>query len=204
MTLIQPRLWRLVEAILFASAEPVSERELAARLPKGANLETTLSELEAHYRDRGVRLRKIGNSWAFRTAADLGPLLAPQQQIQRKLSRAAIETLAIIAYHQPITRAEVEGLRGVQLSRGTLDVLFECGWIQPKGKRNTPGRPMTWGTTLAFLDHFTLESLDDLPGIDDLKAAGLLDAKPAFEAYRAPAAGDKRRGATEDDGEHCS
>jgi segregation and condensation protein B len=203
MTLIQPQLWRLIEAILFASAEPVSERELAARLPKGADLKTALSELEAHYQDRGVRLRKMGNSWAFRTAADLGPYLARQRQSQRKLSRAAIETLAIIAYHQPITRAEVEELRGVQLSKGTLDVLFECGWIQPKGKRNTPGRPMTWGTTLAFLDHFTLESLDDLPGVDDLKAAGLLDAKPAFEVYGAPAAGGKRRGAT-DDGEHCS
>jgi segregation and condensation protein B len=203
MTLIQPQLWRLVEAILFASAEPVSERELAARLPKGADLKSTLSELEAHYRDRGVMLRKIGSSWAFRTAPGLAPYLARQQQSQRKLSRAAIETLAIIAYHQPITRAEVEELRGVQLSKGTLDVLFECGWIQPKGKRNTPGRPMTWGTTLAFLDHFTLESLDDLPGVDDLKAAGLLDAKPAFEVYGAPAADGKGRGAT-DDGEHCS
>lgn len=204
MTLIQTQLWRLVEAILFASAEPVSERELAARLPEGANLRTTLGELEAHYRDRGVRLMKIGSAWAFRTAADLGPLLAPARQTQRKLSRAAIETLAIIAYHQPITRAEVEELRGVQLSKGTLDVLFACGWIRPKGKRNTPGRPMTWGTTLAFLDHFSLESLDDLPGVDDLKAAGLLDAKPAFEAYGAPAAGEKRGGATEDDGGHCS
>jgi segregation and condensation protein B len=203
MMLIQPQLWRLVEAILFASAEPVSERELAARLPKGADFKSTLAELDAHYRDRGVRLRKIGSSWAFRTAPDLGPHLARQQQSQRKLSRAAIETLAIIAYHQPITRAEVEELRGVQLSKGTLDVLFECGWIQPKGKRNTPGRPMTWGTTLAFLDHFALESLDDLPGVDDLKAAGLLDAKPAFEVYGAPAADDKRHGAT-DDGEHCS
>ena len=204
MTLIQPQLWRLVEAILFASAEPVSERELAARLPEGANLETALSELEAHYRDRGVRLLKIGSSWAFRTATDLAPFLAPERQTQRKLSRAAIETLAIIASHQPITRAEVEELRGVQLSKGTLDVLFECGWIRPKGKRNTPGRPMTWGTTLAFLDHFTLESLDDLPGVDDLKAAGLLDARPALEAYGAPAPDNKRGAATEDDGGHCS
>ena len=191
MTETEPLLWRLVEAILFASAEPVSERELMARLPKGANLEATLSELEAHYRDRGVRLLKIGNTWAFRTAADLGPFLARERQIQRKLSRAAIETLAIIAYHQPITRAEIEGVRGVQLSKGTLDVLFECGWIGPKGKRNTPGRPVTWGTTLAFLDHFALGSLDDLPGLDDLKAAGLLDARPAFEAYGATAVADR-------------
>jgi segregation and condensation protein B len=186
MTAIEPLPWRLVEAILFASAEPVSERELVARLPEGADLEAVLSELEAHYRDRGVRLLKIGNNtWAFRTAADLGPFLATERRVQRKLSRAAVETLAIVAYHQPITRAEIEGVRGVQLSKGTLDVLFECGWIGPKGKRNTPGRPVTWGTTSAFLDHFALASLDDLPGLDDLKAAGLLDARPAFEAYGA-------------------
>lgn len=185
MTVVEPLVWRLVEAILFASAEPVSERELLARLPQGANLEAALYELEAHYRDRGVRLLKLGNAWAFRTAADLGPFLAHERQIQRKLSRAAMETLAIIAYHQPVTRAEIEGVRGVQLSKGTLDVLFECGWIGPKGKRNTPGRPVTWGTTPAFLDHFALGSLDDLPGLDDLKAAGLLDGRPAFEAYGA-------------------
>lgn len=185
MSAIEPLLWRLVEAILFASAEPVSEQELLARLPKGADLEATLMELEAHYRARGVRLRKIGNAWAFRTAADLGPFLVHEQQVQKKLSRAALETLAIIAYHQPITRAEIEGVRGVQLSKGTLDVLFECGWIGPKGKRNTPGRPVTWGTTAAFLDHFSLGSLDDLPGLDDLKAAGLLDVRPAFEVYGA-------------------
>ena len=190
MSETQPLVWRLVEAVLFASAEPVSERELVARLPEGADIESALSELEAHYRDRGVRLHKMGNTWAFRTAADLGPFLARERQIKRKLSRAAVETLAIIAYHQPITRAEIEGVRGVQLSKGTIDVLFECGWIGPKGKRNTPGRPVTWGTTSAFLDHFALGSLDDLPGLDDLKAAGLLDARPAFEAYGATAVAD--------------
>lgn len=207
MTPLEPSVWRLVEAILFASAEPVSERDLAARLPDGANLRTALSELEAHYSSRGVRLMKIGDGWAFRTAADLAPLLAPERQIQRKLSRAAIETLAVIAYHQPITRAEIEGVRGVQLSKGTLDVLFECGWIRPKGKRNTPGRPVTWGTTSAFLDHFALESLDDLPGVDDLKAAGLLDARPAIETYGAAAVADGRDAmepdAAEDDVGHC-
>jgi segregation and condensation protein B len=200
----EPLLWRLVEAMLFASAEPVSERELVARLPQGANLEAVLSELEAHYCDRGVRLLKMGNAWAFRTAADLGPFLARERQIQRKLSRAAIETLAIIAYHQPITRAEIEGVRGVQLSKGTLDVLFESGWIGPKGKRNTPGRPVTWGTTTAFLDHFALGSLDDLPGLDDLKAAGLLDARPAVEAYGATGAADRSLDAIGDEGGHCS
>jgi segregation and condensation protein B len=198
MSEIEPLLWRLVEAILFASAQPVSEQELVVRLPKGADLEATLMELEAHYRERGVRLLKIGNTWAFRTAADLGPFLAHEQQIQKKLSRAALETLAIIAYHQPITRAEIEGVRGVQLSKGTLDVLFECGWIGPKGKRNTPGRPVTWGTTVAFLDHFSLGSLDDLPGLDDLKAAGLLDARPAFEVYGAHAVTDRGLDAIEE------
>ena len=197
MTDVEPVLWRLVEAILFASAEPVSERELVARLPQKADLEGALSELEAHYRDRGVRLLKMGNAWAFRTAADLGPFLARERQSQRKLSRAAIETLAIIAYHQPVTRAEIEGVRGVQLSKGTLDVLFACGWIGPKGKRNTPGRPVTWGTTTAFLDHFALGSLDDLPGLDDLKAAGLLDTRPAFEAYGATEAAGRSLDAVE-------
>lgn len=185
MSDVEPVLWRLVEAILFASAEPVRERDLVSRLPKDADVKATLRELEVHYRDRGVRLLKIGEAWAFRTAPDLAAYLAYQQQGQRKLSRAAIETLAIIAYHQPITRSEIEEIRGVQLSKGTLDVLFECGWIGPKGKRHTPGRPMTWGTTPAFLDQFSLASLDDLPGLDDLKAAGLLDPRPAFEAYGA-------------------
>lgn len=185
MTDSEPAPWRLVEAILFASSNPVGERELAIRLPKDANLKTALCELEAHYRGRGIHLVKIGEAWAFRTAPDLGPFLVLYHQVQRRLSRAAIETLAIIAYHQPITRAEIEEVRGVQLSKGTLDVLFECGWIGPKGKRNTPGRPATWGTTPAFLDQFCLASLDDLPGLDDLKAAGLLDTRPALEAYGA-------------------
>lgn len=186
----EPAHWRLVEAILFASADPVGERELLARLPKDADLKATLSELEAHYRDRGVKLAQIGDGWAFRTAPDLGPFLVHQRQVQRKLSRAALETLAIIAYHQPITRAEIEGVRGVQLNKGTLDVLFDCGWIGPNGRRNTPGRPVTWGTTPAFLDQFSLASLDDLPGLDDLKAAGLLDARPAFVGY-GPTAADR-------------
>lgn len=178
--------WRLAEAILFASAEPVAERDLAQRLPEGADVRAVLHDLQAHYRDRGVALVRVGKHWALRTAPDLGPFLSRERQVQRKLSRAAIEVLAIIAYHQPITRAEIESIRGVQLGKGTLDTLFEQGWIRPKGKKATPGRPATWGTTAGFLDHFGLESLDDLPGAADLKSAGLLNARPAIQAYGAP------------------
>lgn len=178
---------RIVEAILFASAEPVPEAELADRLPAGADLRSALQELQHHYRNRGVVLAHFDGSWAFRTAPDLAPFLTRERRLQRKLSRAAVETLAIIAYHQPITRAEIESIRGVQLSKGTLDALFEQGWIRTVGKKPSPGRPVTWGTTTAFLDHFGLERLDDLPGVDDLKAAGLLDTRPAIEAYGAAA-----------------
>ena len=174
---------RLLEAVLFASAEPVEERLLADRLPPGADLAGMLAELVEHYRGRGVNLVRRGDRWAFRTAPDLAAALAVDIEVERKLSRAAVETLAIIAYHQPVTRAEIEEIRGVQLSKGTLDALFEAGWVRPCGRRRTPGKPMTWGTTQGFLDHFALAALDELPNIEDLKAAGLLDARPALASY---------------------
>lgn len=176
---------RLVEALLFASAEPIDEASLAERLPDGADLKSLLHELAEFYEHRGVHLVKSGKGWAFRTAADLSPWLKAETKVARNLSPAMTETLAIIAYHQPVTRAEIEEIRGKTLSKGTLDLLLEAGWIKPKGHRRTPGNPMTWATTDAFLDHFGLESLDALPGIEDLKAAGLLDARPAITAYGA-------------------
>ena len=171
---------RLLEAIVFASSEPVSERVLAARLPEGANVSELLEELRGIYDNRGVNLVKVGKAVAFRTAPDLASLMKIERETVRKLSRAAVETLSIIAYHQPITRAEIEEVRGVTLSKGTIDILLEAGWVKPKGRRRLPGRPVTWGTTEAFLDHFGLEGLDALPGIDELKAAGLLDRRRGF------------------------
>jgi len=178
---------RLVEALIFASAEPLTERMLANRLPEGADVKGLLKALQLMYEDRGVNLVRAGSSWAFRTAPDLAELLNKEVEVARKMSRAAIETLAIIAYHQPVTRAEIEEIRGVSISKGTLDVLLEEEWIKPRGRRQTPGRPLQWGTTDFFLDHFGLEAVRDLPGIDELKAAGLLDASPAINAYRATA-----------------
>lgn len=178
-----PELLRLVEALIFASGEPVSESALASRLPEGVDVAPILEELATHYASRGFNLVRRGQGWAFRTAADLSESLTIERTQERRLSRAAVETLAIIAYHQPVTRAEVEEVRGVALSKGTLDVLFAAGWIKPKGRRRTPGRPLTWGTTDSFLDHFGLESLDDLPGIKELEAAGLLDSRAAAGAY---------------------
>ena len=176
---------RIVEAILFASAEPVDESALARRLPADADLSAILAELIARYRDRGVQLTRVGKGWALRTAADLEPHLRIERTVQRKLSRAAIETLAIIAYHQPVTRAEIEEIRGVSSSKGTFEALLEAGFIRPRGKRQTPGRPVTWATSESFLDHFELEAIDSLPGLEELKAAGLLDARPAIHAYGA-------------------
>ena len=175
---------RLLEAVLFAAAEPLPEKALAAHLPEDADLPALLLELRDHYGERGVNLVQAGGTWAFRTAPDLASFLNTEREVLRKLGRATVETLAIIAYHQPVTRAEVEEIRGVSFNRGTLDLLFDAGWIRPRGRRRTPGRPMTWGTTDAFLDHFALDSLGDLPGVDELKAAGLLDKRPAMEAYR--------------------
>ena len=178
-----PELIRLLEAVLFASSEPVAERALARRLPEGVNLKPMLKALAGIYQGRGIALVRRGGSWAFRTAEDLGARLNLEVEVSRRLSRAAIETLAIIAYHQPVTRGEIEEIRGVSLSKGTLDLLFEEGWIKPRGHRDTPGRPMLWGTTDNFLDHFGLESVSQLPGLKDLRAMGLLDARPAMEAY---------------------
>jgi segregation and condensation protein B len=181
---------RLIEALLFASAEPLDERGLTARLPEGTDLGEVLGVLQESYAERGVNLVHRDGKWAFRTAPDLAASLAVLSNVERKLSRAAIETLAIIAYHQPVTRAEIEEIRGVALSKGTLDVLFEAGWVRPKGRRNTPGRPMLWATTTGFLDHFGLVGVDDLPGIEDLKAAGLLDARSGVSSYTNRAADD--------------
>ena len=182
------RLLRLLEAILFAASEPLSERELAPRLPEGADVGKLLARLAADYAARGVHLVRAGTTWAFSTASDLAPLLAGERQVEKKLSRAAIETLAIVAYHQPVTRGDIEEVRGVQLGKGTLDVLFEQGWIAPKGRRETPGRPVTWATTDAFLRHFGLAALTDLPGVEELRATGLLDARPAIQVPRPDAA----------------
>jgi segregation and condensation protein B len=184
---------RLLEAMIFASTEPVPERGLAARLPEGADVADLLQELAALYANRGVHLVHVDGKWAFRTAADLGSRLQIEQKVQRKLSRAALETLAVIAYHQPVTRAEIEEVRGVALSKGTLDTLLEIGWVRPKGRRRTPGRPVTWVTTDGFLDHFGLEGVDALPGVEDLRAAGLLDVRSAISALGAQALSDTAR-----------
>lgn len=175
---------RLLEALLFASAEPLTERMLANRLPEHLNAKTLLKSLQQEYADRGVNLVRVGKSWAFRTAEDLAAVLNIEAEVSRKMSRATIETMAIVAYHQPVTRAEIEEIRGVSLSKGTLDTLFEKGWIKPRGRRETPGRPMTWGTTDEFLDHFGMQRVTDLPGMDELKAAGLLESGPALNVYR--------------------
>jgi segregation and condensation protein B len=181
---VQPRAeeLRLLEAMLFASAEPLDEKSLAARLPQGTNVHEALVQLQEEYATRGVNLLRIGGKWTFRTANDLSWLLSKETVETRKLSRAAIETLAIIAYHQPVTRAEIEELRGVSTSKGSVDVLLETGWIRPRGRRKSPGRPLTYGTSEAFLSHFGLDAVGDLPGLEELKGAGMLDGRlpPGF------------------------
>jgi segregation and condensation protein B len=173
---------RMVEALLFAAAEPLSEADLADRLPAGADVSAALAALALRYRGRGVELARVGERWRFQTAADLAHLMTHEREEPRRLSRAAQETLAIIAYHQPVTRAEIEAIRGVQSSAGTLDVLMELDLVKMRGRRRTPGRPVTWGTTEAFLAHYGLASLADLPGAAEMKAAGLLslDLPPGF------------------------
>jgi segregation and condensation protein B len=168
---------RVAEALIFASANPVSESYLAERLPEGADLAGILAGLRQFYAGRGVNLLRIDGHWAFRTAADLSFVLRKDNAEARKLSRAALEVLAIIAYHQPVTRAEIEDIRGVQTSKGTLDVLLEAGWVKFRGRRRSPGRPVTFGTTRDFLDHFGLEEIRDLPGLEELKAAGMLSGR---------------------------
>jgi segregation and condensation protein B len=178
----RPEELRLLEALLFASREPLDEAMLARQLPNGVELKDVLGRLKAEYSTRGVNLVRIGRKWTFRTAGDLAWLLTKQTVETRKLSRAAIETLAIVAYHQPVTRAEIEEIRGVVAAAGTLDVLLKTGWIRPRGRRKAPGRPITYGTNEAFLSHFGLEGVGDLPGLDELKGAGLLEGNlpPGF------------------------
>lgn len=167
---------RMLEALLFAASEPLDESRLALRLGLGDELPALLEELKGFYASRGINLVKVAGKWAFRTAADLAYLLEQHATEERRLSKAALETLAIIAYHQPVTRAEIEEVRGVSTSKGTLDVLLEVGWIRPRGRRRAPGKPVTYGTTDAFLVHFGLDSVKDLPGLAELKGSGLLDS----------------------------
>lgn len=172
---------RVAEALVFASTEPVSEPEIASRLPSGCDTAALMAELAKLYAGRGVNLVRVGDRWAFRTAPDLSSALAPENGEAKKLSRAALEVLAIIAYHQPVTRAEIEDIRGVQTSKGTIDVLMEAGWVQFRSRRRTPGRPVTLGTTGSFLDHFGLEDLRDLPGLEELRASGFLAGRVASQ-----------------------
>jgi len=178
---------RLVEALLFAASAPLDAASIAARLPEGSDVEALVAALAQHYEPRGVNIVRVAGGWTLRTAPDLAPRLRLEQTVTRKLSRAAIETLAIVAYHQPVTRAEIEEIRGVVVSSGTLDVLMEAGWIGPKGRRETPGRPVTWATTEQFLMHFGLGDRNDLPGIEELKAAGLIGPRPDFTLSEAAA-----------------
>jgi segregation and condensation protein B len=187
---IDPDHLRLIEALLFASATPLSRHQLAERLPAGTDLDALLALLQAQYAARGVNLVQAGDTWSFVTSPDLAGRLAAERRVERRLSRAAVETLAIIAYHQPVTRAEIEQIRGVQVSKGTIDVLVEQGWIAPQGRRESPGRPLAWGTTDAFLAHFGLPGLDALPGADELSASGFLNAGADAVLGLLPGTGD--------------
>ena len=173
------RACRIVEALLFASVQPLSVEELAKSVPANVPIERVIAELQQTYALRGVTLHRVAGGYAFRTAPDLAYLLAPEAEPPRKLSRAALETLAIIAYHQPVTRAEIEEIRGVATAKGTLDILLEAGWVRLRGRRRSPGRPVTFGTTPAFLDHFGLDRIDDLPGLEELKGAGFIEGRLA-------------------------
>jgi len=176
---------RLIEALVFAVAEPIGEEALSQHLDNGADVSSLLHELAEIYAGRGVNLVRLAGGWAFRTAPDLAAKLRIERPIGRKLSRAAVETLAVIAYHQPVTRAEIEQIRGVALGKGTIDTLMEAGWVRPRGRRVGPGRPLLWVTTPGFLVHFGLESLSELPALDELRAAGLLDLAPLILPERA-------------------
>ncbi|MGE0723626.1 MAG: SMC-Scp complex subunit ScpB [Alphaproteobacteria bacterium] len=189
---------RLAEALLFAATEPLAEATIATRFPDGTDVAALMGRLADAYADRGVNVVRVGGKWALRTAPDLAGALRLEMHVLRKLSRAAVETLAIIAYHQPVTRAEVEEIRGVALSRGTLETLMEAGWIRPKGHRQTPGRPATWVTTDQFMAHFGLDSLRDLPGVEELKAAGLLDPRPVLNEIPSAAEAADAAGADDD------
>ena len=190
---VTERQLRILEALLFASAEPLAASQMATYLGEGASANELLKTLQQRYAGRGVNLVRRGEKWAFRTAEDLGFLLRREEQETRPLSRAALETLSIIAYHQPATRAEIEEVRGVATGKGTIDLLMEAGWVRMRGRRRTPGRPVTYGTTDAFLDHFGLESLSDLPGLEELKGAGLLSGRlPPSMQIPLPFDGDLR------------
>jgi len=175
---VNPEHLRMVEALLFAAGEPLDQKALSTSLPEGADVPALISSLQATYEKRGVNLCCIAGKYQFRTAADLAFLLRKEQPEQKRLSKAAIETMAIIAYHQPVTRAEIEDIRGVVMSKGTIDTLMEVGWVKIRGRKRTPGRPVTYGTSEAFLVQFGLESVGHLPGLDELKAAGFLEAIP--------------------------
>jgi segregation and condensation protein B len=168
---------RIAEALVFASSEPVAEKAISGKLPEDTPVRMVMERLAERYAARGINLVRVGEAWAFRTAADLGFLIRSDETEIKKLSRAGLEVLSTIAYHQPVTRAEIEDVRGVATSKGTLDVLLETGWVRMRGRRRSPGRPVTYGTTMAFLDHFGLEDLRDLPGMDELKGAGLLSGR---------------------------
>jgi segregation and condensation protein B len=184
---------RQVEALLFAAVEPLTEEALATRLGGEADLAALLPLLGEHYAGRGVNLVRLAGGWTFRTAPDLAETLRVERPVLRKLSRAALETLAVVAYHQPVTRAEIEEIRGVALGRGMLDTLIEAGWVRPRGRRKSPGRPLLWVTTPGFLVHFDLDSLADLPAVAELRAAGLLDLAPAAATDEAAANPDAER-----------
>ena len=185
----RPEELRLLEALLFASTEPLDQAALAKRMPDGVDIKVALAQLQADYASRGVNLVRVANKWTFRTAGDLSWLMTRESTETRRLSRAAIEMLAIIAYHQPVTRAEIEDISGVITSKGTLDVLLETGWVRPRGRRKTPGRPLTFGTTEAFLSQFSLEALGDLPGLEELKGTGLAGFAAAVRLQRSRAIG---------------
>ncbi len=181
MTPQQTEQLNVLEALLFASAAPLSPQAMLERMPAETDLAVLLPALRERYDGRGVQLMEINGSFAFRTADSVAPALTLEKSVERKLSRAALETMAVIAYHQPITRAEIENIRGVATHKGTVDQLLELGWVKPGKRRETPGRPLTWLATNAFLDHFGLGSIMELPGLEDLKAAGLLDRRPAID-----------------------
>ncbi len=177
---------RLLEALLFAAAEPLAEEALAARLGTDSDLKGLLAELAESYAGHGVNLLRLSGGWVLATAPDLADQLRVERRVPRALSRAAVETLAVIAYHQPVTRAEIEEIRGVTLGKGTIDILMEAGWVRPRGRRATPGRPLLWVTTPGFLTHFGLDTLGDLPAVEELRAAGLLDLAPAAPGEAEP------------------
>jgi segregation and condensation protein B len=186
-TMLDPESLRIAEAMVFAAPEPLDETEIAARLPEGAEVANVMAALQRVYADRGVNLVRVARKWTFRTAVDLAWLLTRDDREPRKMSRAAIETLAIVAYHQPVTRADIEEIRGVAVSKGALDVLMEANWVRMRGRRRAPGRPITYGTTQDFLVHFGLDAVGDLPGLDELKGAGLFEGKlPAGFEVPAP------------------